>query len=382
MKKPGTSLGIITSGSYHDHKSSFGLNHYNALQKNVYVNGIFQTFLGTTDHQISTGVGLTYDDYAEDLSVFDLDTVFNTSEITTGIFGQYTYSYMKRLTLVAGIRADYHNLYGILITPRTHLKFDFSEHTILRLSAGRGIRSPRLIAENLGYMVSSRRWVIPVEENYEAGWNVGGNLTHDIALGNERKVTFSIDFYRTWFTKQWVIDTETDPSAVLIRPLSGESWSNSFQFNVLADIGKYFDLSLAGRYNDVRQTIYGKLEQKAFSTPLKGLMTLSFNSKHEKWSVDLTSQWHGKAVIPDYYESLEHFDLPDDYFIFHLQLTRRFKNWDIYTGCENILDFMQHKPVLGHNDPFGSHFDASGIWGPIMGRMFYAGMRYNLKSKK
>jgi hypothetical protein len=37
-------------------------------------------------------------------------------------------------------------------------------------------------------------------------------------------------------------------------------------------------------------------------------------------------------------------------------------------------------PIIAHNDPFGNYFDASMIWGPIMGRMYYAGLRYKIKN--
>jgi hypothetical protein len=43
-------------------------------------------------------------------------------------------------------------------------------------------------------------------------------------------------------------------------------------------------------------------------------------------------------------------------------------------------------PVIGNDlwfsDPIQGRFDASVVWGPIMGRQLYAGWRYDLKKKK
>ena len=39
---------------------------------------------------------------------------------------------------------------------------------------------------------------------------------------------------------------------------------------------------------------------------------------------------------------------------------------------------MQDNPVVGADDPFGTNFDTSIIYAPIMGRMFYTGFRYKL----
>jgi hypothetical protein len=60
------------------------------------------------------------------------------------------------------------------------------------------------------------------------------------------------------------------------------------------------------------------------------------------------------------------------------QITRKFRNFDVYVGSENIADYMQHDPIMGASKPFSNAFDASMIWGPIMGRMFYGGIRWTV----
>jgi hypothetical protein len=48
-------------------------------------------------------------------------------------------------------------------------------------------------------------------------------------------------------------------------------------------------------------------------------------------------------------------------------------------GGENLTDFRQEDPILAAEDPFGPYFDASMVWGPLLGRRFYVGIRYTLK---
>jgi len=43
------------------------------------------------------------------------------------------------------------------------------------------------------------------------------------------------------------------------------------------------------------------------------------------------------------------------------------------------LNVRQLDPIVGGNLPFDGGFDASIVWGPIMGRQIYAGWRYDLK---
>ena len=62
----------------------------------------------------------------------------------------------------------------------------------------------------------------------------------------------------------------------------------------------------------------------------------------------------------------------------YAQVTRKFKGLDIYAGAENITGFRQHDAILGAGDPVGADVDASVVWGPLMGRKFYLGLRYTL----
>jgi hypothetical protein len=51
----------------------------------------------------------------------------------------------------------------------------------------------------------------------------------------------------------------------------------------------------------------------------------------------------------------------------------------IYAGGENLSNFRQANPIIAADQPFGPNFDASLIWGPVYGRMIYAGMRFKIK---
>jgi hypothetical protein len=60
------------------------------------------------------------------------------------------------------------------------------------------------------------------------------------------------------------------------------------------------------------------------------------------------------------------------------QVTKYFRTWDLYAGVENITGFRQENPVLAADKPYGDHFDASMVWGPIDGRKWYVGLRFGI----
>jgi outer membrane receptor for ferrienterochelin and colicins len=114
----------------------------------------------------------------------------------------------------------------------------------------------------------------------------------------------------------------------------------------------------------------------------KGMLSASYATRSNNWQFDLTAQFNGKSRIPDTSMLPEPFRMGTQspaYTIFHGQITRRWNNIDIYVGGENLTNFKQHNPIIAYDNPYGEHFDASMIWGPIMGRMFYMGLRYSIQ---
>ena len=65
--------------------------------------------------------------------------------------------------------------------------------------------------------------------------------------------------------------------------------------------------------------------------------------------------------------------------MFFAQVSRKIGKFDIYVGCENIADYRQHDPILNADNPFSTGFNSMNVWGPLMGRKFYAGLplRFN-----
>ena len=95
----GTSIGVITSASYHNQENTYGDRQWNAAQTNAYLNAIFQTSFddSATDpkdehsHKLSAGVSLNFDMYNESISDMPYPLANNRSETTPGVFAEYTY---------------------------------------------------------------------------------------------------------------------------------------------------------------------------------------------------------------------------------------------------------------------------------------------------
>jgi outer membrane receptor for ferrienterochelin and colicin len=367
---------MIHNFTHHDQGSYFGLNDYDAEENSYYLNLLFQSYIGNTNHTFTTGLSFEMNNTIETLN----DSVFKRYERVPGIFFQYNYKLEERLNIIAGIRGDHHNIFGTFVTPRFHLKYNITENTVLRASAGLGYRTANVIAENNSILATSRRLLIQEEPKQEQALNAGVNLTQYFDLMG-REMRLSAEVYHTRFINQVILDLDRDPRAIYIYNLDGRSFSNAYQLEASYELIERLDMTLAFRYNDVRMTTDSELREKALLNRYKGLITLSYATNLKKWQFDFTTQFNGTSRIPGTGSNPAQYQRSTSapaYTIINAQVTKFFRKWNIYIGGENLTNFQQKDPIIAADDPFGEYFDSSLIWGPVSGLNIYAGIRFTL----
>lgn len=378
------SFGSVVSFNHHKQNSFFGRNPYDAYQNTFYGKILFQSSFDSTGHSdanegkhnYSVGFSYLYDEFNE---TFRNDHKVRIESVP-GIFGEYTFSGMEGLTAIAGLRADFHNLYGTFITPRFHVKYNFTDELVVRASAGKGYHVPDLYSDNSGLMASSREFVLSEEIRPEEAWNYGLNLSWEFSIFNT-DFTFHTELYRTDFINQLIVDLEQDPSKVIFYNLKGKSYSNSFQTDLMFEPFSGLEITTAYRLNDVMMTINNELIEKPLLSRNKAFINFAYSTDEDSWKFDLTAEYNGKGRLPNTDGNPQKYRLPDEYPAFFTmmgQVTKSFGSWELYLGCENLLDYKQHNPIIAYDDPFGKYFDSSMVWGPIMGREIYMGFRLNI----
>ena len=379
---PWKSMGLQLSGTVHDQQSFYGLRTYNAQQQSFYSNYSYINIIGTTDHKYKIGGDFKWDYYNESLN----DSVFTRMESVPGVFGEYTFGGDDhKFGIIAGVRADYHNLYGWWFTPRLHLKYNFTDNLIVRVSGGRGYRTPNVYADNMGVFVSSKKLIVLESPKPEDAWNGGANITGKTSLAGH-EASLSVDYYYTNFNNQLIMDQYSQSDAVLYYNLKGSSTASSLQATFSYEIVERLNLRLSYKIDDVN-TDY--LTLKSMQKPLlannKALMNLSYATSNEIWKFDATLQWEGQKNLPVAADDHLHNPATEnaivkspDYFLLQAQVTKQFRKWEAYLGGENLLNVMQHHPIISANNPFSSTFDATRIYGPIMGPKVYVGIRLTI----
>ena len=392
---PWQSLGVQTAFSGHKQDSYFGLNQYNITHNSLYTNAIYNSIISDSRHKIKTGVSYTYDHYDEFLDIPNLGTDYERTETSIGGFFEYNYDNLDKLNLTAGIRIDEHNLMGFFVTPRFHMRYTPWEKSALRASFGRGKRSANIFAENQSVFSTSRTINILSSSpsgrlggaiyglEPEIAWNYGISYLQGFNLFN-RKADITLDYYKTDFKNQIVVDYE-NPQEVNFYNLDGDSFANSFQIELNYNLFEHFDLRTAYKYYDI-QTQYnsGKL-----SKPLIPKHRFFANASYEthlqdkgQWKFDTTFNWLGEQRFSSTAANTSVYQLPEKtptVATLNAQITKVFsEKFEVYLGGENITNVRQNNPILGAEDPFGSNFDTTFVYGPIFGSMYYAGLRFKI----
>ena len=385
---PYQSIGFQNAYSNHNQDSYFGLNQYNIKQQSYYSNLIFNSIINNTMHKFATGVNFTYDKYAEYVNVSDVSRIDNS----VGTFFEYTYDNNDKFSLILGGRVDYHNRLGVFVTPRLHVRYNPWEKAVVRFSAGRGKRAANIYAENQQLFASSRVFSVLDTNgkiyglNPEIAWNYGMSFTQNFKFfGKAADVT--IDFYRTDFQNQAIVDVMQSPQQVLFYNLKGKSYANSFQLDFNYEIIKHLNLRTAYKYYDIATDYLSGSFQRPLQAKHRFFGNLEYEThvqtKGQQWKFDYTFNWLGKQQLPNTATNPTVDQMPQfspSFAVMNVQVTKVFsKTLELYIGGENIGNYRQNKAILGANNPFGVTFDTSIIYAPVFGQMYYAGLRFKIK---
>ncbi len=384
---PFQSIGFQNAYSNHNQQSYFGLNQYNIKQQSYYSNLIFNSIINNTMHKFATGLNFTYDKYNEYVFLYDWSRVDNS----VGAFFEYTYDDNDKFSYILGGRVDYHNRLGTFVTPRLHVRYNPWEKAVLRFSAGRGKRAANIFAENQQYFGSSRAFsILDVSGkiyglNPEIAWNYGLSFTQNFKLFN-KNADVTLDFYRTDFQNQVVVDVMQSAQQLLFYNLKGTSFANSFQMDFNYQLAKQLNLRTAYKYYDVSTTYLSGNFQRPLQAKHRFFANLEYTTplikNGRQWKFDTTLNWLGKQQLPTtatnpQVDRLSEFS--PSFALINFQVTKVFsKNFEMYIGGENIGNYRQNKAVLGSQNPFGATFDTSIVYGPVFGQMYYFGLRYKM----
>ena len=192
-----------------------------------------------------------------------------------------------------------------------------------------------------------------------------------------------------------IVDYEHYDNVIDFYNLDGRSFTDNYQVDFSVEPIQRFTITTTFRYTNAKVTLADKgLVEKPMTSRYKGVLNLQYATNLNKWIFDFTASVNGPSRVYDFMANTPQVKQGKDGFYYspvfpllYLQVTKRFKGVDLYVGGENLTGFRQKQAILGglrkdgSFNPASSSFDASCVWGPLMGAKFYAGMRLTLWKK-
>lgn len=386
------------SYNFHHQDSYYGATPYFAKQHSAFAQLRWNKEIGK--HTLVAGLPYRYIWYDDNTPVTTKpDGISNQPAINQlqGLFVQDEMKLNNRFTILGGIRYELTNQHGGILSPRFALKWESSDHQILRFSAGNGFRVVNLFTEDHAALSGAREVVIAESLNPERSWN--GNLNYTATFTPKFGFfTFDATLFYTYFTNKIIPDYDTDPQKIIYENIDGYAVSRGLTINTDFSFKNRLKMIAGITVMDVftkEENQVGAMEkqQQLFAPVFSGNYAISYTIPQWKLAIDLTGKVFGPQRLPI---------VPNDFrpeyspwfTLANLQLTQRIgKKIEVYAGLKNLLNFMPKHPILRPEDPFdknvndpvsnpnGYTFDPSYNYAPLMGRRLMVGMRLNIEGK-
>ncbi len=387
-----SNIAVVADFDYFNEDAYFGLNDYDGEERALSISTMYNHYFSPSSSII---IGLstllqTVDEVVWNYSpTFDNLYDLSRNENEVGAYAEYTYKYEDKFSLIAGLRGDYNSYYDSRhLTPRGQIKWSVTPSTTLRASVGMGHRTSNVVTDNIWLMATGREIIFADGlgsdfDRQERALTLGGSFTQRFGILKAGDATISLDYFRTNFYNTVVVDQQWDSSTIQIYNTTDDSSTDTYQADLTWSPMKGFDIFTTFRYTDSSITLR-RPDGTAYTTdrPLvsryKTLLNIQYATNMRRWVFDATAQLNGSSRLPVQDGVIESVTDSPAYPMFFAQVSRRVGNWEIYTGCENIGNYMQDTPILSADAPFTTSFNSSVVWGPLMGRKFYVGARFNL----
>ncbi len=371
---------LNVSYTNHDQDSYYGENYYKAMQQIFYSDVVLNNSV-SDNLNFSAGTSIRLENYDDNSPAtsdpLDLQINKPSKSTITSLFIQTDYKPIEQLSFLIGLRYNYHNINKSVFQPRFSSKYDISEHTSLRLSAGTGFRNVNLFTEDHSALTGSREVVITEDLKPEKSYNITSTLVHDIEFTNQfARFEFSAHFTR--FSNKIIPDYETDPNKIIYANLSGYSVSQGLSLTGEYQFAFPMRLKLSYDFLDTYKFENNVKSELEFNAKHTANILLDYSFKSIGVDVNITGKIVGKQKMPSIPAPFKRMEYSPVYSLWDMKLTYSYGKLKVFSGVNNVFNFTQESPLVNPSNPFSDSFDTIYVYGPILGREIVVGFDYEI----
>ena len=390
---------LLFSVSYNDHSqnSVYGDVLYLADQRIGFGQLTWDKNIGK--HDLLFGSALRYNFYNDNTTA----TVIGNETVIPSLFVQDEIRFTKKHSWLLGLRYDYDKRHGSIYTPRTAYRWKMTDNDILRLNAGTGFRVVNLFTEEHAALTGARDVIVAEALNPERSFNVNLNYLRKIYGSNGMFASIDASVFYTNFSNAILPDYDTNPNQIIYANLNGKSVSQGISANIDVVFPSGFSFLAGATFQDVSQTENNVSQRQILTESYTGTWNFGYNFRSLGLKLDYTGNLYGPMRLPTLGDSDPRKEYSPVWSIQNIQFTYQgFKNFEIYGGIKNLLNWTPNKGnpfiIARANDPFDKNvtydengdvaatsdnpykltFDPSYVFGPNQGIRGFFGLRYRL----
>jgi len=390
---------MMFSFSYNDHaqNSVYGDTPYIADQRIGFTQLTWDKKLGS--HDLLIGSALRYNYYNDNTTA----TVAADEVVIPSLFVQDEIKLGQNHSLLTGLRYDYDNRHGSILTPRSAYRWKMSDNAILRLNAGTGFRVVNLFTEEHAALTGAREVFVTEELKPERSFNINLNYLKKIYADNGTFVGIDASVFYTRFSNAILPDYDTNPNQIIYDNLDGKSVSQGVSANVDVAFPNGLKILVGGTFQDVSQTENGIDTRQILIESFSGTWSVSYKIRPWDLSIDYTGNVYGPMRLPTLGENDPRSDFSPIWSIQNIQFSYSgLDDFEFYGGLKNLLNWTPNRGnpfiIARANDPFDKEvvfdgngdavatannpnaltFDPSYVYGPNQGIRAFFGLRYRL----
>ena len=400
---------LMLSFSYNNHNqnSFYGTTSYQAQQNIAFSQLTWDKKVGRNDFLIGTALRYTfYDDNTPATATIDTINPQSQPQKTwlPGVFVQDEITITEKQKLLLGFRYDYNSYHGNIFTPRVAYKWTVNPKNILRFNAGTGFRVVNLFTEDHAALTGARIVEIKNELKPEQSYNANINYIKKIYAKNGTYIGLDASAFYTYFNNRIVGDFDSDPNKIIYDNLNGYAESKGVSLNIDVAFNNGLKIIAGGTLMENTLTENGKTEQQILTENFTGVWAISYKIKKLNLAIDYTGNVYSPMRLPLLGDTDPRSATSPWWSIQNIQfIYDGFKNFEIYGGVKNLLNWTPNKgnpfiiarsndpfdkevqfnsngqAVSTPNNPYGLTFDPTYVYGPNQGARAFLGVRFNLK---
>ncbi|RZK56543.1 MAG: TonB-dependent receptor [Pedobacter sp.] len=388
----------------HNQDSRYGTTSYIAKQNIAFSQLTWDKKVNNHDLLFGTAFRYTFydDNTPATLGLNGRNNPENT--FLPGLFVQDEIKVAEKQSVLLGMRYDYNSNHGSILTPRFAYKVNFDENTIIRLNAGTGFRVVNVFTEDHAALTGAREVLIANDLKPEKTYNVNLNFLKKIYDTHANSFAVDLSAFYTHFNNRIVADYESNINQIRYENLNGYAASKGLTANLDVVLNFGLKLNAGVTLQDVGLVEDGIKTQQILTEKWMGTWSVSYLINALNLGIDYTGNIYGPMRLPLLGDLDPRQPYSPIWSLQNIQLVYRgFKNFEVYGGVKNLLNFKPTRnnpfiiarsndpfdkqvtfdaggnPIVTPNNPYGLTFDPSYVYAPNQGTRGFVGLRYNLR---